>query len=58
VDVNEIYNMYNYKNIKILVSNDDIWNKMQEITFIFFYNLILVLYINIILYIEKIRNIL
>ena len=24
VDVNEIYNMYNYKNIKILVSNDDI----------------------------------
>jgi hypothetical protein len=58
VDVNEIYNMYNYKNIKILVSNDDIWNKMQEITFIFFYNLILVLYINIILYIVKIRNIL
>jgi hypothetical protein len=58
VDVNEIYNMYNYKNIKILVSNDDIWNKMKEITFIFFYNLILVLYINIILYIVKIRNIL
>ena len=24
VDVNEIYSMYNYKNIKILVSNDDI----------------------------------
>ena len=24
VDTNEIYSMYNYKNIKILVSNDDI----------------------------------
>ena len=24
VDTNEIYTMYNYKNIKILVSNDDI----------------------------------